>query len=460
MKVTRQEGEQRASASADATKTSAPAKASKGYGSLDIVALATARNDFAPRDLRRAPPAELHKRQTVLALRAALVAERGVDAPAIDPRYFDVTRMNARIDEMVAKYPAIATKIDLSALPGAAKTHEGRSIFALKLSGKPVAGGKPAVVIVAQHHARELNSGYVAQAAMERIASAYGKDPALTKLLDEREVYIVPIVNPDGVNTVFTEERFWRKNRAMNADGSRGVDINRNYPFLFGACGTSDQGSSEVYKGPAAASEPEARTMMALQHELRPELYIDFHNHGNEVLTLYPPCAKVDPAMKAMDDHYIERLAKPMGFQSRPPSASGEAPHYYWSEGTFAYLVEVGTAFQPRFEETVEDEKKVWKGLSQALTTWAPAARGRVTSADGTPLHAHIQVKQPLFSHGEHTGSRKSDGLFSLWLPKGTWDVEIRAKGHVTKVVQVKVEAYDQAMTLDVKLDRAVDKVA
>ncbi len=459
MKITRQDNTSGVSASAETAKKAAPLTVrTKGFTSNDAVAKAARRNDFMPKDTRRASPAEMHEAMSLLALRVANAD--GSDAPSIDPRYFDVTRAVARIDEMVAKYPTIATKVDLSALPGAAKTHEGRSIFALKLSGKPVAGGKPAVVIVAQHHARELNAGFIAQAAMERIASGYGKDAALTKLLDEREVYIVPIVNPDGVNTVFTEERMWRKNKAKNSDGSRGVDINRNYPFLFGACGTSEQGSSEVYKGPSAASEPEVRTMMAVQRELRPELYIDFHNHGNEVLELYPPCADVSSAMKAMDQHYIDRLAKPMGFHSRAPSGSGEAPHWHWSEGTLSYLIEVGSAFQPRVEETIEDEKKVWQGLSAALTTWAPAARGRITSADGTPIHAKLTVKQPLFNHGEHSASRASDGRFSLWLPKGTWDVEVTAKGHAPKVVQVKVDAYDQAMTLDVKLDRATDMVA
>jgi hypothetical protein len=429
-------------------------EAVKGFGGADAFHLAAVSE---AKDLRRASPAQVREGISALALRAGLDS---IEDSGLDPRYFDVTRAVEKIDQMVAKYPAIASKVNLSELPGAAKTHEGRDMFALKLGNKKATGSRPCVFIVAQHHARELNAVVMAVSAMDRIAQAYGNDPAITKLLDERDVYIVPIVNPDGVNTVWTEERYWRKNRAKNADGSRGVDINRNYPFLHGLCGSSSQGSSEVFHGSAPGSEPEVRTMMAVQKNLRPELLIDFHNHGNEVLNLYPPCAKVDTQMKAFSDHYVERLKTPMGFDSREASGSGEGPQWHWSQGTLSFLIEVGSAFQPPFEETLEDAKKVWKGLEQALTTWAPAARGKVSSADGQPLEATFTVKQPLFKHGEHASSRASDGRFSLWLPKGTWDVEVAAPGHEPKVVQVKVEAYDQPVAIELKLDRAKAMVA
>lgn len=458
MKVTRQEGSRPSSTKADtAAKSPTAPKSGMGFDTVDGVAAAPGRNAFTVKDTRRASPAELHECMSLLELRVANADGR--DAPSVDPRYFDVTRAVENIDKLVAKYPAIASKVDLSALPGAAKTHEGRSIFALKLTNNTTSG-KPAVVILAQHHARELNAGFIAQAAMDRIAQAYGSNPAITKLLDEREVYVIPIVNPDGVATVFGEERMWRKNKSKNSDGSRGVDINRNYPFLWGMCGTSNSGSSEIYKGPSPGSEPEVQTMMAVQRELRPELLIDFHNHGNEVLDLYPPCAKVDKAVKAFDNHYLERLAQPMGFHTRQPSGSGEGPHWHWSEGTLSYLVEVGTAFQPRFEESIEDEKKVWKGLEAALTTWAPAFRGKVTGEGGQPLTATFTVKQPIYSHGERATSRASDGRFHLWLPVGTWDVEVSAPGHASKTIQVKVDKYDQAQALDVQLTKALDAVA
>lgn len=402
-------------------------------------------------EIRQAGAAALRDGVSLLALRVANSEARV--APALDPRYFDVARSVAHIDGLVAKYPAIASKVNLSELPGASKTHEGRSIYALRLSGAK-AEGKPVVVIAAQHHARELNSSIMAVRAMERIAAGYGVDPALTKLLDERDVYVVPMVNPDGVNTVWTDQRMWRKNRSPNADGSRGTDPNRNYPFLHGLCGSSNTGSSETYHGAAPGSEPETRTMMALQRALRPELYIDFHNSGNEVLDLYPPCAKVDSKVLELANTYRDRLRAPMGFGAREPSASGEAPHWYWSQGTLAYLIEVGTAFQPRFEETIEDEKRVWKGLESALTTWRPSARGRVTGEGGEAVEATFTVKQPIFAHGEHSASR-ADGLFHLWLPKGTWDVEVAAPGYATQTVQIVVDAYDKAQPLDVQLKRA-----
>lgn len=404
----------------------------------------------------RAPLTMPSARRALLDRALGLQPPSGLDAPQLDPRYFDVTRAVQHIDQLVARYSSLAMKVDLSALPGAAKTHDGESIMALKLAGSSAPGvTRPAVVIAAQHHAREINSGYVAISAMDRLTSGYGTDPAITKLLDERDVYVVPVVNPDGVRAVWTEQRMWRKNRTPNADGTTGVDVNRNYPFLFGACGSSASGASDVFRGPAPASEPEVRTMMALQRAVRPELYIDFHSYGNEVLGLYAPCATVTPEMQTLSKHYNERLRTPMGFGNRPPSGSGEGPQWYWSQGSLAYLVEVGNAFQPRFEDTVRDEAKVWSGLKDALTTWAPAARGHVTDAQGAPVEATFTVQQPIFKHGETLSSRASDGAFSLWLPVGTWDLVVSAPGYAPKTERVTVDAYDRPQALEVRLDRA-----
>ncbi len=165
-----------------------------------------------------------------------------------DTRYFDGPRALAHMDAMIAKYPELASKLDLTTLPGAAKTHEGRGMFALRLTSRK-GTGKPAIVIAAQHHARELNCGYVACSLMEQLASSYGKDARITKLLDEREVYIIPHVNPDGINTVWTSQNMWRKNRSVNADGTTGTDLNRNYTFVWGGCGASTQGSSRDLRG-------------------------------------------------------------------------------------------------------------------------------------------------------------------------------------------------------------------
>ncbi|HEU4417843.1 MAG TPA: M14 family zinc carboxypeptidase, partial [Planctomycetota bacterium] len=286
----------------------------------------------------------------------------GPDVP--DPNYYTVAEIEAEIDAAVAAWPALATKVNISTLPGAVLTHEGRSIFALKVSDNVATDeDEPAILLAAQHHARELNSPHMVIRAFQRLLGGYATDPALQAVVDNYEVWFVPMVNPDGVNHVWTVNDFWRKNRRNNGTNF-GVDNNRNYPFLWGLCGSSSTTSSDTYRGPAAGSEPETVTMRNLVARVRPEVYLDFHSYGRDVLRMWAPCANVHATMDAFQQVYCDDLRTPMGFATRDPSGSGEAPEdHYASGGTLSFLIEVGTAFQPVFSATVTEEALVWPGV-------------------------------------------------------------------------------------------------
>jgi len=378
-----------------------------------------------------------------------------LDARGPDERYFTGTEIRAFMNDLERRFPRSAKVMDLSALPGAARTHQGRSLYALKISANvsEQVADKPAIVIAAQHHARELNSAVIALHAMKRLLEGAQNDPVLARLLDTREIYIVPTMNPDGLNQVWTGNRMHRKNGRPNADGSLGVDTNRNYPAGFGDYGSSSVPSSPTYKGPHAASEPETRTMIALMRHVRPMLYLDFHSSGREVLSLYPPRAAVSDEVRALGRHYADALRQPMRYGFRPPSASGEAPHQFWHEGALAYLVEVGGSFQPEFSATEAEEARVWPGIEAALTGWAPARMGHITDEDGSPVAAELRVVEPgIFKRGEASYSRAQDGRFSLWLPLGSYQVEVSADGYQSRVVTVRVDSYDEPVELDMQL--------
>lgn len=377
----------------------------------------------------------------------------GPDVP--DPGYYTVAEIEAAIDAQVAAYPAIARKVNLSTLPGGTLTHEGRPIFALKVSDNVASDeDEPAMVIAAQHHARELNSPVMVLGAMQRVLAGYGSNSQLTALVNGYELYFVPMVNPDGVDYVWTSNDLWRKNRRNNGSGVYGVDLNRNYPFLWGACGASTTPSSDTYSGPAAGSEPEVQVMRNLIARLRPELYLDFHSFGQQVLRTYAPCATVHATIASFLERYVDDLRTPMTYGKRDPSASGEAPEdHYSSGGTLSFLIEVGTAFQPTYSITVADEARVWPGTQRAMTTWRPALRGHVRSSLGNvPLASTITFTPSLFNHGERTLSRERDGRYGLWLPLGTWNVTFSAPDHQSQTVPVTVTAYDTPTTLDITL--------
>lgn len=383
------------------------------------------------------------------------LAAGGVDLP--DSNYYTVAEIEQEIDAMVAAHPGLAVKVDLSALPGGVLTVQGRRLFALKVSDNAaIDEDEPAIVLAAQHHARELNSPHMVIRAMQRVLGGYGSDPALQALVDGAEIYFVPMVNPDGVEHVWVTDANWRKNRRPNGS-SFGVDLNRNYPFLWGQCGASTTASSDTYRGPSAGSEPEVRVMRNLVALLRPEIYLDFHSYGQQVLRLWAPCATVDPVMQALQQRYCDDLRTPMNYGTRDPSASGEAPEdHYSSGGTLSFLIEVGTSFQPVFGTTVTEEARVWPGVQRALTTWRPAVRGHVRSSLGrAPLAATITFAPNLLQHGEVTKSRASDGRYGLWLPLGTWDVTFAAPGHQSRTRSITVSSYDQPQALEIELEPA-----
>jgi Zinc carboxypeptidase len=377
----------------------------------------------------------------------------GIDVP--DAGYYTVAEIEAAIDAQVALHPTRARKVNISTLPGGTLTHEGRPIYALKVSDNVALDeDEPAIVIAAQHHARELNSPVMVIGAMQRVLQAYGSNPALTSVVNGYELWFVPMVNPDGVHHVWTVDDFWRKNRRNNGGGTFGVDLNRNFPFLWGLCGASTVASSDTYQGPAAGSEPETQVMRNLIARLRPEIYLDFHSSGQQVLRTYAPCATVQPTMSSFIERYVDDLRTPMTYGKRDPSASGESPEDHWaSGGTLSFLVEIGTAFQPAYSVTATEEVRVWPGIQRALTAWRPARRGHVYSSLGSaPLAATITYTPNLFSHGEVTRSRSRDGRYGLWLPIGTWNVTYSAPGHVSQTTTVTVSNYDVTVVADVTL--------
>lgn len=353
--------------------------------------------------------------------------------------YPDLKAVTDALRAAEAKFPSIARVVDLTQALNQRPTFEGRHIYALKISDRVDQDeDEPAALVVSTHHARELVTPVIALTAIDRLTAGYGRDPAITAVVDEYEIWIAPVWNPDGYSWVFTNDNFWRKNRR----NGRGVDLNRNYPQGWTSrCSGSTSWNSNTYKGPSAASEPETQTMMEWSKQRRFAKVIDFHSSGQEVLYAYRCTAHpFEPWWRAE----AVTLANASGYRGsvRLPSAEGE--HYQWQlaqMGAYAFLVETATRFQPPFATAVREAEQVWSGILQVLQR-PFSVQGFVTdAATGAPLTATISLPDTRFLGGETYGSGGKFGRFDLILPEGVHRLRFEVPGLPPEERTVQVSA-------------------
>ncbi len=219
-----------------------------------------------------------------------VVAERrGEDFPAADKAFHNYAEMVAELDKAAAAHPTIMRKSSLG------KSYEGRDMPLIKISDNvAVDEDEPEVLYGAHQHAREHLTVEMALYLVKLYTEGYGKDSRITKLVNGRELWIVPDLNPDGgeYDVATGSYRNWRKNRQPNAGStSVGTDLNRNWSFKFGCCGgSSGNPSSDTYHGAAAFSAPEIQRLRDFVLSRRVggvqqiKTSIDFHTYSELIL--------------------------------------------------------------------------------------------------------------------------------------------------------------------------------
>jgi carboxypeptidase T len=212
-----------------------------------------------------------------------------LDFPSRDSAYHNYAEMIAEVNAIVAKYPSIASKRVLG------KTYENRDIVAVKISDNVATDeNEPEVLYDANHHAREHITVEMAVYLLHLFADNYASDSRIKNIVNSREIWIVPSVNPDGseYDIATGSYRSWRKNRQPNA-GSRyvGTDLNRNYGYKWGCCGgSSGNPASETYRGPSAFSAPETKVIRDFVNSRvvggvqQIKAAMDFHSYSELVL--------------------------------------------------------------------------------------------------------------------------------------------------------------------------------
>jgi len=210
---------------------------------------------------------------------------------------------------------------------------EGRNIYALKISDNAsLSEDEAQVLFLGCHHAREWISVEVPYLLAKYLLENASSDPGVRRLVNESETWIVPLVNPDGLEYTIHYYRYWRKNRRLNSNGTYGIDINRNYDYAWGIdnSGSSPVPGSDIYRGPAPFSEPETRAVRDLFLQKSFRAMITYHSYSQVIL--YPWGFTTGPTGK---DKVLGDIAASMAALMQP--ANGRA-YAFGQASTLLYL--------------------------------------------------------------------------------------------------------------------------
>ncbi|MEV0596634.1 M14 family zinc carboxypeptidase [Nonomuraea cavernae] len=214
------------------------------------------------------------------------------DFPPADSAYHNYAEMTANINALVAARPSIASKFVYGT------SYEGRQLIGVKISDNVGTDeAEPEVLFTAHQHAREHLTVEMALYIMHLLADNYGTDTRITNLVNSREIWIMPDLNPDGgeYDIATGSYRSWRKNRQPNSGSSAvGTDLNRNWAYNWGCCGgSSGSTSSDTYRGAAAESAPEVKAVAnwvrgrVVGGVQQLKAHIDWHTYSELVLWPY-----------------------------------------------------------------------------------------------------------------------------------------------------------------------------
>src|SRR3954470_23167577 len=286
----------------------------------------------------------------------SIPARAAADFPAADARYHDDAETRAQIDATIAAHPGLIARTTIGT------SYEGRELWAVKISDNVgVDEGEPEVLFSAGQHAREHLTVEMALYLIDQLTASYATDPRIKGIVDSREIWIIPDVNPDGSEYDIESGiyRSWRKNRQPTPGTSAiGTDLNRNYGFRWGCCGGSPPiAAADAFRGPAAFSAPETqvvrdfvlgRIMDGVQ-QIRAS--IDFHSFSELVLWPFGHTrADVTNGMTRDQHDTFEALGRSMartnGYTAEQSSdlyvTDGAIDDWLWgANGVFAFTFEM-----------------------------------------------------------------------------------------------------------------------
>lgn len=377
-------------------------------------------------------------------------------------------------DETVARLLAVA-----QAYPQIVKLEEvgqsarfGLPIWAAKISDHPAEDeDEPAFLVDGMHHAREPLGNEICLALLDHLVSGYGRDSRVTGWVDDGEIWIIPVINPEGFKYITDNalaSPWWRKNlRDNNGNGLvdpgyDGVDLNRNYDFNW-SYGGSTNPADWTYRGPSPFSEAETKAKRDLAVREKFVASLTFHSYGEVVLYewSWPGTNARTPEDRLIRNTAAQiagRIAKKDGrgtYDYEPQGGYNQSsPWIYGTQGTLEFLVETGTSFIPL--EAAEIQGIVHSNLQGIFylldRIHGPGVTGRVRDAEsGAPLKAAVAVRSADdFRYVEPRSSDGRTGRFRRILDPGRYELAAIAPGY--RPAATTVDVADRLVAKDIFL--------
>ncbi|HEY9857488.1 MAG TPA: M14 family metallopeptidase [Stenomitos sp.] len=285
-----------------------------------------------------------------------------------DKGYKSVEQIEAELKGLAAKYPQLAKVEDFGDSWEKKQGKGGHDLYVLKI-GTGDTAKKPGVIYLGNHHAREIVTPEIVLNLAHLLLDNYGKDPEVTAMVDSRDIWLVPTVNPDG-HKVAEKGVDWRKNTDTSlvagpisfGPNGPGIDLNRNYGFKWGGEGASADPRNATFRGPGAFSEPETQAVRDLVQSRKFTFLMTYHSFSNLVLWPwgYTDAAPSDKRLPAIG----QKLGSFNGYTAEQSKdlykTSGDTTDWAFGElGILAYTTEIGS-WNDNFDPPYSRMEKFW----------------------------------------------------------------------------------------------------
>ena len=325
--------------------------------------------------------------------------------------YYTFDEAIANVDSLQAAYPDIVSVKD-----SIGASLQDRPIWAFKISDNAATDeAEPEVFYNSLIHAREPGSLMTILYYAWYLAEHYGSDSLVTYLVDNREIWFVPVVNPDGYvqNEIMDPlgGGMHRKNMRPVCPSDPGVDLNRNWGHMWGFdnVGSSNDPCAPTYRGTEAFSEPETQVLrdFTMAHDF--VTVFNCHTHGR--LLIRPFGYDESVALPQPDSSAYVTLGHDLvrennylfgtGTETVNYTTNGDAVDYMYGElGIINFTPEIGSSFWPpsddilpMVEENIPMNLRLSRVAGDAPELLEPRVESMADSAGNTIWNLVIRVQ-------------------------------------------------------------------